>query len=57
MLQWLFIAVVSLSLAHALYSLVVSLRATPPRKGRAAFEGAWIIVLTLFLLYLLRIIP
>ena len=56
-LHWIFVAAIGLMLAHAIYSVVVSLRASPRRTGRAAFEGAWVVVLGALLLYTLGVIP
>ncbi|MFG0286485.1 MAG: hypothetical protein ACF8R7_18885 [Phycisphaerales bacterium JB039] len=57
MLHWIFVAAIGLMLAHAIYSVVISLQAKPRRTGRAAFEGAWVIVLGALLLYALGVIP
>ena len=54
MIGWIFLAIVVLMLGHSVYSLVESLRAQPPRKGRAAFEAAWTVLLVLLLLWNLR---
>jgi hypothetical protein len=51
---WLFLAISVLLLGHAIYALVESLRATPPRKGRAMWEGVWAVLLALLVLWNLR---
>lgn len=51
MLGWLFLIISVLLLLSALYSMVQSLRAEPPRKGRAAWEAMWAVIMALLVLW------
>lgn len=54
MLGWLFLVISVLLMLSALYAMVQSLRAEPPRKGRAAWEAMWVVLMGLLVLWNLR---
>lgn len=55
-IRWVILAIMVMLLLSALYALVQSLRAEPPRKGRALWEAVWVVLLALVVLWNLRVL-